>query len=234
MEREARGVDVTEDHLLALAEHALDADDLPAAARWMDELHHYQHTHPLPPLPRNGGRTPPQVVDTVANAVERELARAQNRRLSPPEAVRATLARLREQEQGERRYGRAGHALRTAEVVAALEVELARVTAPTPKLEVPAGEQLPYGWMATARATPWPDVATALGWDRKGGRYTPCPACGRQSESRGSVLTRPGQWHCVACEEGGSAIDAVGWRVLGRRPEGREDLDAVGRFMAGM
>lgn len=229
--------------LLDEAQAALDRGDLELAAQLSEEADADLAT-PLPPL----RRSPPQegtqsdlTVDWLAAAVELELSRPRYRALSRSEAAKRGAARVRASEREERAHGRTGYAFRSGLVASELE-RIAQEAPPKPepirlKPSDDGEGKLPYGWLEEAKRFPVDQVLRALGAEPvgRGGRWSPCPACGSTpgTDRRGKVLVNAkGRWHCVKCEEGGSGLDAVGWALLGRKPDGKDDLKTVGRWFA--
>lgn len=226
--------------MLATAEGLLDESPGQAAAM-LDQLWAFQRAHPLPGLSRRGAPLPASDNSAVwlTARVEGELSRPRYARLLPFEAAGRAGRRLRLSEAAERSCGRPGYALRDAVVAQALEaIAEAGPVVPRPvRLEITeTGERLPYGWLTDAKAQDIGAVLMALGAHRAqgAGRWSLCPACGKDTGTkRGGVVTDKRQrWHCVRCQEGGSTVDAVGWVVLGRKPEGRDDLEKVGAWFA--
>jgi hypothetical protein len=223
--------------LLTASQQAMDAGEWSHAVTLLDELYAYQVAHPLPPLPtRHICQPPPRVADPATTTAELEAARAVYARLTPSDRLTRGSAHLRAVEAEERAWGRPGYAYRTGQAAKVLEGMAAKASevVQRARLEpVAEGERLPQGWMDAAKLRDWLEVLPVLGLrPTGGGRWQGCPSCSRDKGRRGSVITKPGRWHCVSCSEGGSVLDAVGWALLGRSPVGREDLDAVGRWLS--
>ena len=222
------------DALLVAAEAALTAGDLEGCAYLSGQIDAVLDAMPRPSVyrsPIDRGDSPQDPIDA---AVALELGRPRWRNLPPIEQLRACAEDCRWRAALAEPYYPSA-AMELEEVAAVLlaraqEME-ERVREP---IEVEPGGQLPHGWLERARQVPIHDVLTALGCSQTGrGRYTPCPACRGQSRSdkRGSVVLRGNRWSCVLCIEGGSAVDAAGWHVLGCEPAGGEQLSQVGAWL---
>jgi len=93
------------------------------------------------------------------------------------------------------------------------------------------------GWLSEAQREPLWSVLQALGLtsDRPERRTRPydCPACG----ARGLDAGQPGSsraelWKCHRCDAGGNTLQAVGWALVGRKPEGADDWAQVRAWYA--
>jgi len=222
------------DALLVAAEAALTAGDLEGCAYLSGQIDAVLDAMPRPIVYRSPIHRGDSPQDPLEAAVALELGRPRWRNLPPIEQLRACAEDCRWRAALAEPYYPSA-AMELEEVAAVLlaraqEME-ERVREP---IEVEPGGQLPHGWLERARQVPIHDVLTALGCSQTGrGRYTPCPACRGQSRSdkRGSVVLRGNRWSCVLCIEGGSAVDAAGWHVLGCEPAGGEQLSQVGAWL---
>lgn len=221
--------------MLVAAEAALEAGRLEESARLFDELHAYQGAHPVPELGPRRQRKAQVTVGWLASQVELELARPSYRRLSRFQGAAQGARRLRAVEAEERAYGRPGYALRTGLVAAALEEEARHVPAPlAPLVRVRAqdtGHGLPRNWKEHARLVPVAQVFGSIGVVRRQRRWAPCPAC-RKPKPHVEVYADNNTWKCFRCQEGGSALDAVSWALLGHKPTSAEDWEQIGHWFA--
>ena len=222
------------DALLNTAESALAAGDLEGAAYLSGQVDAVLEAMPSPKFYRSPIDRGDNPQDPLEAACALELSRPRWRNLPPIEQLRACAEDCRWRAVLDGPYYLS--AARELEAVAAVlfaraqEMEI-RVREP---IEVEPSGQLPHGWLERARQVPIHDVLMAVGCSQAGrGRYTPCPACRGQSRSdrRGSVVLRGNRWSCVLCSEGGSAVDAAGWHVLGCEPAGGEQLSQVGAWL---
>jgi len=110
---------------------------------------------------------------------------------------------------------------------------------------MPLPSPLGYDWLGDVKErTTVPEVAEALGMEvrTRGGRQSlaPCPVCGEDQrghstrDRRGPAGTTQNLqgWRCFRCDAGGSVFDLVGYVLLGRQPNGRDDFAALRTWFA--
>ena len=82
-------------------------------------------------------------------------------------------------------------------------------------------------WMDDARRLDLRDLLPRLGGETRGGRRGrtgPCPSCGAADVRVYAAREGWQRWQCYRCSQGGDAVDAVAWSVVGARYAGQEEV----------
>ena len=68
------------------------------------------------------------------------------------------------------------------------------------------------------------EAALALGLQRRGKRWGPCPCCGAVADNhrRGPIQANGPRWICYTCGEKGDGINLISWVLTGQRASYRE------------
>ncbi len=89
-------------------------------------------------------------------------------------------------------------------------------------------------WINELDETPMAVVLARYGFQSRGDRFWPCPACNEETRSSSDRAKGPATfgdgWHCWRCGEGGRALDLVAWVLLGDSKPAKGDSEGWARL----